>query len=165
MKTCTKCKSVKALEDFPIQSSGADGRHTHCKECRSKYYASTYNSDKRKKSYLSKHEQEKQARKDYYNRTKEAYFIRKAKRRASVLQATPKWYDDFDTFVLSEAYRLCKLREKATGIKWEVDHIIPLISDKVCGLHWSGNWRVTTQFENRSKGNKICTSKPILSQE
>lgn len=154
MKICTKCKTVKALEDFPKQSSNADGRHTHCKECRSKYYSSMYNSVKRKKAYLSKHKQEKEARKDYYKRNKEDYFIRKAQRRAKTLQATPKWYNEFDKFVLSEAYRLCKLREESTGVQWEVDHIVPLISDKVCGLHWHANWQVITRYENRSKGNR-----------
>jgi L-2-hydroxyglutarate oxidase LhgO len=138
-----------------VQSSNVDGRHVHCKSCRSAYYSARYNAEKRKQKYLEKHKEEKEARKDYYRRNKEDYFIRKAQRRAQTLQATPKWYDDFDKFVLSEAYRLCKMREKATGVKWEVDHIVPLISDKVCGLHWYANWRVITQFENRSKGNSL----------
>jgi hypothetical protein len=155
MKFCTKCGVSKALEDFPKQSSNVDGRHTHCKSCRSLYYASKYDSEKRKQKYLDKHNDEKATRRDYYRRNKEDYYIRKANRRAQTLQATPKWFDEFDTFVLSEAYRLCKLRQQHTGLKWEVDHIVPLQGEDVCGLHWHQNWAVITQYENRSKGNKL----------
>jgi hypothetical protein len=153
-KKCTKCSVVKVLEDFPTQSSNFDGRHTHCKECRSKYYASIYNGTKRKEKYYSKHEQEKQVRKEYYRKNKSKYYINKANRRAYTLKATPKWFNSFDSFVLSEAYDLCKIREKHTGVKWEVDHVIPLQGKNVCGLHWHKNWSVISKFENRSKGNK-----------
>lgn len=156
MKVCSKCKQPKALEDFPKQSSNADGRHAHCKICRSKYYASRYDSEIRRKRYLSNHTEEKKVRREYYSKTKENYFIRKANRRSQTLRATPRWYDEFDTFVISEAYRLCKLREHATGIKWEVDHIVPLQGKEVSGLHWHKNWRVVPQYVNRSKGNRLC---------
>jgi len=153
-KVCTNCFSEKVLEDFPKQSSRPDGRHTHCKKCRSLYYASVYNPTKRKNKYLSNHQEEKNKRKQYYNKNKDKYYINKANRRAQTIKATPLWFDSFDEFVLSEAYSLCKLREQSTKLKWEVDHIEPLKGKDVCGLHWHKNWAVLTQFENRSKGNK-----------
>ena len=42
-----------------------------------------------------------------------------------------------------------------TGIKHEVDHIIPLQSPFVCGLHVEYNLQVITAKMNRSKGNKL----------
>lgn len=103
---------------------------------------------------MSNHEEEKQKRKEYYKSNVDKYYVNKARRRASLLQSTPKWYDSFDDFVLSEAHSLCKLREETTGIKWEVDHVVPLQGKTVCGLHWHQNWSVIPMFDNRSKGNQ-----------
>jgi 5-methylcytosine-specific restriction endonuclease McrA len=50
-----------------------------------------------------------------------------------------------------EAQRLTKL----TGERYVVDHIIPLRSDIVCGLHVPWNLRVMTQEENLKKSNKL----------
>ena len=43
----------------------------------------------------------------------------------------------------------------STGIRHEVDHIIPLNNDKVSGLHVPWNLRVLTAKENRDKGDKL----------
>ena len=153
-KTCSRCKNVKALEDFPVQSSRADGRHTHCKTCRSEYYASTYSLEKRRKQHYRDHTKSKEQHKNYYQRNKDKYYVNKQKRKELTKQATPAWSSDFDEFVLSEAYKLCKLREQTTNIKWEIDHIVPLQGYNVCGLHWHKNWRVIPMVLNRQKGNK-----------
>jgi hypothetical protein len=155
-KKCTKCGESKSLLDFPAQKSNKDGRHCNCKSCRSVYYASIYNSQKRKNRYMSNHEVEKQKRKEYYKNNVGKYYINKAKRRATLLNATPKWYDCFDDFVLSEAYNLCKRREISTGVRWEVDHVVPLQGKTVCGLHWHHNWSVIPMYNNRSKGNTFA---------
>lgn len=42
-----------------------------------------------------------------------------------------------------------------TGTPHEVDHIVPLISQEVCGLHWEGNLQVLPRFDNRSKSNRL----------
>jgi hypothetical protein len=75
-----------------------------------------------------------------------------ARRRAQKKRAAPTWAN---SFFIREAYHLAKLRTKATGIVWEVDHIYPLQSDVVCGLHVETNLRVVPRMVNRSKGNKV----------
>ena len=42
-----------------------------------------------------------------------------------------------------------------TGIKHEVDHIVPLIHEKVCGLHTAANCQVLTKADNRRKGARF----------
>ena len=78
-----------------------------------------------------------------------------SKRRASKLKSIPQWIDlEFETFVIDEAYKISSMRSKLTGIKHHVDHIVPLQSDYVCGLHYSANLRVITASENQSKNNR-----------
>lgn len=73
-----------------------------------------------------------------------------ARRKATKLQATPAWANKF---FIEEAYSLARLRTKCTGIKWSVDHIVPLISKKVCGLHVEHNLAVIPASENSRKSN------------
>ena len=154
-KTCTICKEEKPLSLFNKRGGKEVGYKSFCKQCQSIKDSKRYNPQKRKELYLSNHENEKELRKKYYRNNLTKYFVNKAKRRARLLNATPKWYDDFDSFVLSEMYSLCKLRESLLNIPFEIDHVIPLQGKNVCGLHWHKNWTVISKFENRSKGNKF----------
>jgi hypothetical protein len=61
----------------------------------------------------------------------------------------------YDAKAMTDIYRSCKLLTKTTGIKYEVDHIIPIVNDLVCGLHVSWNMRIVTAKENREKSNKF----------
>lgn len=64
---------------------------------------------------------------------------------------TNKELDDFSKFVLREAVRLRKLREKMTGIKWHVDHIHPVSKG---GVGTFDNIQVVPAIWNRKKSNK-----------
>ena len=80
-----------------------------------------------------------------------------AKRRAVSRQATPKWAN---RFFIQEAYHLAALRTKLTGIDWHVDHIVPLKSSLVCGLHCGANLAVIPAKENISKSNRYWPDMP-----
>lgn len=81
-----------------------------------------------------------------------------AKRRATKLNATPLWAN---TFFIKEAYHLAKLRTKVMGFEWEVDHIVPLQSKVVCGLHVENNLQVIPKMNNRIKSNTSWPDMPI----
>jgi hypothetical protein len=75
-----------------------------------------------------------------------------ARRHAKKLSATPSWANPAKIeAVYAEATRLTR----ETGIKHHVDHIVPLISKLVCGLHWEVNLQVLTWHENAKK--ETCT--------
>ena len=78
-----------------------------------------------------------------------------AKRRARKHHATPEWLNEDDLWMIEEIYHLANLRTKVTGTDWAVDHIIPLQSKRVCGLHVPWNLQVITSSENSVKGNRI----------
>lgn len=78
-----------------------------------------------------------------------------ARRKASVKRATPIWFSEFDRFVVEEAYHLAVLRKEATGVSWELDHIVPLSGRTVCGLHVAGNFQLLPKPINNWKRHKF----------
>lgn len=79
-----------------------------------------------------------------------------AKRRASKLMATPTWLSNFDKEYIKNLYIQAHNLTTITGIKHDVDHIIPLQGDNVRGLHVPWNLDIITKKDNCSKGNKVC---------
>jgi hypothetical protein len=76
----------------------------------------------------------------------------RAKRRAQIKQATVPWAD---IDAINKIYDDCVRLSQESGIEHQVDHIVPLQHEQVCGLHWEGNLRIITREENQSKHNKL----------
>jgi len=90
-----------------------------------------------------------------YRKSNPEKFVSYAQKRRSMrLKAVPAWANDFDDFVMEEASELARLRQSLTGFKWHVDHIVPLKSSLVCGLHWAANLQVIPASANISKSNR-----------
>jgi hypothetical protein len=113
------------------------------------------NKDYAKKIFLSYQMKNKQyikeRRKIYHQKHKSINVYKTALYRANKFKATPSWANKF---FIEESYSLAKLRTELTGIKWHVDHIVPLKNKSVCGLHSHDNIQVITAFENISKNNR-----------
>lgn len=64
--------------------------------------------------------------------------------------ATPIWAN---ADLINKIYEEAKHLTNTTGIKHEVDHIIPVRHPLVCGLHVETNLRVIPAVENLQKSN------------
>jgi len=97
----------------------------------------------------------------YKERNPELYKEFVNMRRRRFRQATPKWLTEKDRMEIRLKYRLALEMTKATGVKYAVDHEIPLFGENVCGLHVPWNLRVMTQEENLRKSNKLIDTPQI----
>ena len=98
---------------------------------------------------------------DWKSRNKDKVLASTHKRQSLKKKALPNWYDEFDDFVIQEAVDIAKRREKVTGFKWNVDHMIPLAGKNACGLHWYKNIQVIPQKLNLLKLNRMMFTKPL----
>lgn len=75
-------------------------------------------------------------------------------RRKRNQQATPKWLTYTQKKEIRSLYIIAQTSTKITGVKYVVDHIVPLVGDNVCGLHVPWNLQIMTQEDNLLKSNK-----------
>ena len=110
------------------------------------------NPEKYKKKMRKHYEENREEKLAYAKEWREKNPHLNAKKQAAYkarkMHATAGWANDF---FIDEIYALAQLRTEMTGFKWEVDHIVPLMNDKVCGLHVENNLRVIPELENRQK--------------
>ena len=91
-------------------------------------------------------EKKKTSRRLRYKNDPSSFLAYCAKRRAVKKQAIPKWADlDAIEQVYIEAHYF----------NMHVDHIYPLVSDIVCGLHVWENLQLLSKEDNSKKSNKV----------
>jgi hypothetical protein len=76
-------------------------------------------------------------------------------RRRKHREATPPWLTRKQKSEIRQLYQIAITMTQTTGEQYVVDHIVPLRSHEVCGLHVPWNLRVITQEENLKKSNKL----------
>jgi hypothetical protein len=77
-----------------------------------------------------------------------------AKRRATRKNACPSWLSAIEIAQIKEFYDVALAKTVQTGVKHNVDHIVPLQGKNISGLHVPWNLQVITAKENFQKGNK-----------
>jgi hypothetical protein len=86
---------------------------------------------------------------------REAVNSKSAARRARSKQAQPDWLTDGELDLILLRYKEARVLSSMSGIVYEVDHIVPINGDAVCGLHVPWNLRVIPKRENRRKSKKL----------
>ena len=161
MKTCFKCGKERPISDFHKHSGMKDGRLNKCKYCVLEAVAEwrKKNPDTRQKEHVKRREKLGfMTREQYFEKLSNKKIGRKAsslkyaykRRRTQEKCIQTEW----DIFVFEEAFILSALREKATGFKWHVDHIIPMFHKQACGLNVAENIQVVPASWNVRKGNR-----------
>jgi hypothetical protein len=84
------------------------------------------------------------------------------KRRATRQRATPMWACQA---AIATIYEKAARLTKTTGIPHEVDHIYPLISPSVCGLHVEANLQILTKTANAKKHNRLWHATTSLNDD
>ena len=129
---------------------------------RTKEYGKTYrelNSTKIAESGKAYREENKdkiaKTHREYAESHRSERSRREAERRSRQKQAIFVGRDqEFYDLFMEEIYELSGKRSELTGVLHHVDHIIPLTSNTVCGLHTPENLRVIPALHNQRKGNR-----------
>jgi hypothetical protein len=173
LRTCSTCSQAFCLNAFYRCKSAPRGHTYICKACHKNISRERYLRDR--EHILATTSRWKADNRDKINkRSRERYHAdperhrayasaAKKKNRATAthwqrlryarkLQATPPWF---------EAEAVANVYKKAAEFGFCVDHIVPLQSDIVCGLHCWANLQLMERALNSSKGNREWPDMPF----
>lgn len=168
-KTCLKDKYRKNREsvlsrqkayyeanrDFRIED--AKRRYWENRDYKLEYNRLNYikNRPKMLKYFNIRYSEDKEFHREYqrshYKNNKHIYIANARKREGRLNEGINKEFNDR----MKEIYFTCEAISKEFGITYQVDHIIPLTHNNVCGLHVPWNIQLLTKDENQTKKNKF----------
>lgn len=171
MKKCSKCSMSKSALAFRPMARSADGLTAWCIECHKQASQEHYQRNKTERNAAAREwrarnpNKANQASREYHHRNRETRSgqykewaklngslrrLTSAKRKAAMLRAIPVWAD---LAKMKAVYREAGRIQDLTGVRMHVDHIVPLQSVLVCGLHCEANLQIIPAIENESKRN------------
>lgn len=179
MKHCSKCGIEKPLTEFSFFKGVP---RSHCKACKAATAAEWRKANPGRMDAKSAEWYERnKARKQETNaawraanpekakanqerataRWREAnphrVTAKQAKRTAAQLRATPKWAD---SKAIDQYYLIANYLSAELNSPFQVDHVVPLQSKQVCGLHAQTNLSILPAAWNAKKGNRTWPGKP-----
>lgn len=183
IKLCKKCGEKRPLVDFYLDKGKPSSPCKFCRKALMRAWANTPEGSRKKREADARRDlaAKRQKDKEYKQENRAKYLAslkewrannkpkckelhanwrlkNKAKlamwrdeRRLRFRMAMPKWADE-------SAMR--SIYEAATSSGLTVDHIVPLKSNLVCGLHVESNLQAMTREQNASKGNRRWPDMP-----
>ena len=156
MKICTLCKKSKPFTEYNKNKCGRDGYSPRCILCVRMVAIAWYYANKdRKRAYDAKRRIEKRhlyraASKRWSDNHPEKKRADTNCRRRRLRQQMPPW---MSPTMMRCFYEQAQRVQKRLGIKYVVDHIIPLRGKGISGLHVPWNLQVIPASLNARKSN------------
>ena len=171
MKSCTLCFKSKQLDDFHKSSIGIEGRKPRCKDCTStiekeKRINGTSGDAARCKRYREKNPDTRSMSVAKYNKSEKKKLSHKkwALKNIGIIKKNCLNYRETlaSATIVGKKYgilapyrKLARDISAQTGIKYSVDHLIPIRGENVCGLNVTWNIQIIPLSENIKKSNKV----------
>lgn len=106
-----------------------------------------------RRTYEANRQQRDQYARNWYKSNPDVLSAQSARHRCEKLSATPPWLTPEHHDQMKQIYKEARRLTNETGIKHHVDHIFPLRSPVICGLHVPWNLQILTETENSRKRN------------
>jgi hypothetical protein len=170
-KQCSCCKAVKPFEAFYKSTNAKDGHANRCRLCDLEYQRSrkAEKAETAKRWYAKNGQTHLQAKRQKTKERRQQYLAEKlvapdlsrwrrqqALRAQQKAKATPVWVDAVHRSRIAQVYATTQLLQEVTASIYHVDHIVPLISDEVCGLHVWWNLQPMAEASNVLKNNTFA---------
>lgn len=153
MKTCLICQNSLPITEFKPHPAGRGGLHPWCSTCTKEYHRSRYRTGAAPSRYVRKsaatilpYTAPQKIATIEKNSTPGYKAAEGAWRKLLKAKCVPPWMKFEDVLPI---YLV------AAKFGFEVDHIIPVRSKVVCGLHVPWNLQLLTASENARKGVKL----------
>lgn len=178
-KVCSVCKNNLDFSSFYKSKATKDGLQSTCKicQCSRKDYTKNYRETNKERlsaqnkkwrednkdhirervrnKYNENAESERSKRREHYSQNRPTYLHYSKLRKYRISCASPSWLTSEMLAQIRDVYKESRRLTDTTGVVHEVDHIVPLNGETVCGLHVPWNLRVLTKEENMRKFNTL----------
>jgi hypothetical protein len=144
-KLCKQCGET-------AHGSFYDHVKSKCKPCYIEHY---------KKKYLEQRDKKIEYQKEWNNKNRRKRAEYKAKEYTARSLAKRKGLSAEDRNWMTAIYKSCVEVTACTGVLHHVDHVLPIRSKEVCGLHVPWNLQIIPAEENIHKGNKLILDESL----
>lgn len=163
MKECSKClhqsrkkyQTPESMEKIAIQRKEYKEKNKDLIKEKNLEYRKE-NKEKIKKAQeayrLNNPEKVKSSKKRWEINNPEKVAEKRFKRRILEKQSIPEWSESDK---IKNVYEKAKWLGSLTGLKYHVDHIVPINGKEVCGLHVWANLQILEASINCAKGNRV----------